>query len=534
MTRIPIALLTTGLLFFVETFAQTSNVRRPDASGAPVADMILQGGSIYTSDPATPLTKAVAVRDGKVVYVGSAADAVKWKGTNTEVMDLKGRMLLPGFIDGHNHVSDHPEALFWLNTRMAATVQEVGQMLIGDRAKNSAMKQLRAIGWEPRFVAQAAASSGKSPAQLLDQYVADIPVVVLHNAHHDMWVNSLGLKNAGIDENTSDPEGAVFERIPGTPGHGSPSGILHEFGAMYMVEQALPDPDFTVAQFRQAILDWQRLAAERGVTSVLVPQPRPSLNFYKALQQLDKEAKLTVRYDVAIWAYEKRGAEQVPEMAAIRDNYKGKLFRIDTAKIFGTDNASTLIWNQPVLNETVNALDKAGFRVFVHDIGNAASYSAVLDAFEYNLNHGGRRFARHTITHVGNGAVSLAARFKALDVRADGHPVPKAFFDVGAAVSISSDYPVREFFPMTRLAAAVSSGVPLERALTAHTLNGAELIFAETETGSIAVGKAADLVVMDRDLTGLAASEVSAARPTLTIFAGKVVYRKPMASSNAP
>jgi predicted amidohydrolase YtcJ len=218
-------------------------------------------------------------------------------------------------------------------------------------------------------------------------------------------------------------------------------------------------------------------------------------------------------------------------MVAIRDKYKGKLFKIDTAKIFGTDNASTLIWKQPVLNETVNALDKAGFRVYVHVIGNAAAYSAVLDAFEFNLNNGGRRSARHTITHVGNGATSLAERFKALDVRADGHPVPKAFYDAGVALSLSSDYPVREFFPMTRLAASVSAGVPLERVLTAHTLDTAQLIFAENETGSIQVGKAADFVVMERDLTGLVAADISAARPSMTIFAGKVVYRKPPPAS---
>src|SRR5690606_9996040 len=107
----------------------------------------------------------------------------------------------------------------------------------------------------------------------------------------------------------------------------------------------------------------QLLAAQRGVTAVLVPQPRPTANFYEALQQLDREGKLTVDYQVAIWADETRGIEQVPDLVAIRDKYRGTRFAIDTIKMFGT-GAAGLVWSQNVLNETVAELDRVGFRVF--------------------------------------------------------------------------------------------------------------------------------------------------------------------------
>jgi predicted amidohydrolase YtcJ len=105
--------------------------------------------------------------------------------------------------------------------------------------------------------------------------------------------------------------------------------------------------------------------------------------------------------------------------------------------------------------------------------------------------------------------------------------VPKEFFDAGVASTSSSDYPVRDFFPMTRIAAGVKSGVSLETMIASHTINGAVEIFAERETGSIEVGKAADLVVMDRNLFELAPDDLATAKAILTMFAGKEVFRDP-------
>jgi predicted amidohydrolase YtcJ len=277
-------------------------------------------------------------------------------------------------------------------------------------------------------------------------------------------------------------------------------------------------------------LSFQReLAPQRGVTSVLVPTHYPTDNFLKALQALDGEGKLTVRYDVSLWADETRGTSQILEFIDRRNRYKGKFFKIDTIKIFGTGvgPSSSLVWDQEVLKQTIAALDKAGFRVFIHVyyLGPTSTYAAMLDALEYAQQQNGRRDARHTITHVSNNASPVASRFAALGIRADGHPVPKTFFDAGVVCTSSSDYPVGDFFPLTRVAAGVKNGVALDAMLASGTINGASLIFAETQTGSIEVGKSADLVVLDKNLFDVEPPEIDRARAVLTIFNGREVFR---------
>jgi predicted amidohydrolase YtcJ len=447
-------------------------------------------------------------------------------------------MVVPGIVDTHNHVSDHPEGLFWLTTRPYTTMDQIGAALKKFRAEDPSMKQLRAIGWSPEMLRRVSAETGLTPAQLLDQYVPDIPVILLHDGHHDMWVNSAALKNAKVNETTPNPPGAFIERVPGTPDRGTPNGVIREFGAQSLIERALPFPEFTKEQFRVAIVEWQKLAAVRGVTSALVPQPRPTVNFYEALQELDAEGRLTVHYDVAVWADETRGPEQVPEILALRDKYKGKLFKIDTVKIFGTGASAwapsnALVWNQDTLNKTVAALDKSGMRLYIHDIGNTDSYNAMLDALEYARKQNGARDARHVITHVFEPAIPAVARFRELDIRADGHPVPKAFLDGGVKVSFSSDYPVRDFYPTNRIGAAVAGGWSVADALKAHTIAGAEVMFAEKEVGSITVGKSGDLAVFEKSFFGLTGEQITALKPVMTVSTGKVVFRAASMGGNA-
>ncbi|AYO56139.1 amidohydrolase [Acinetobacter wuhouensis] len=245
------------------------------------------------------------------------------------------------------------------------------------------------------------------------------------------------------------------------------------------------------------------------------------------MKSLDAESKLTVRYDLLQWADETRGTEQIPSLIERRAKYKGKFFKTDSIKIFGTGASSTygsVVWNQEVLKKTVAALDKEKFRVYIHDIGPTSTYNLMLDAFEYAQQQNGQRDARHIITHASDEAIPTIPRFLKLGVRADGHPLPKAFFDAGVALTSSSDYPVREFFPMTRIAEGVQSGIPLTAMIQSHTINGAEAIFAEKETGSIETGKSADLVVMDQNLFKVVPSALENVQVVMTVFNGKIVY----------
>jgi predicted amidohydrolase YtcJ len=175
----------------------------------------------------------------------------------------------------------------------------------------------------------------------------------------------------------------------------------------------------------------------------------------------------------------------------------------------------------------VAALDKAKFRIFIHDIGPTSTYEAMLDAYAYAIAQNGRRDARHMITHVGDAASPTTARFLELGVRADGHPPPKAFFHAKVPTTISSDYPVGDFSPVGEIARGVQRGVALEDLIVAHTLRGGEAVFAEKDIGSVEVGKLADLVVLERDLFLVPAEELAGVKPLMTLFAGKEVFRDP-------
>ena len=437
---------------------------------------------------------------------------------------MEGKTLLPGFVDTHNHAYLRAESMYWvnLNTQTLEGYKKDTQDFL---AKHPDVKQIRGVGWNLNYVLEQAKITGKSPAALLDDIVGkDIPAVFITHGHHEVWANTRAMQNAGITAETPNPEGAFIDHDD----EGNPTGIFREFGAQNLVISALPQSDFTIDEYKSAILSFQQdLAPQRGVTSVMVPIHYPTDTLLEAMQALDTESKLTVRYDLLQWADENRGTEQIPGFIERRDKYKGKFFKTDSIKIFGTGASSTygsVVWNQEVLKKTVAALDKEKFRVYIHDIGPTKTYNLMLDAFEYAQQQNGTRDARHMITHVSDEAIPTIPRFLKLGVRADGHPLPKAFFDAGVKVNSSSDYPVRDFFPMTRIAQGVQSGIPLETMIASHTINGAEAIFAEKETGSIEKGKAADFVVMSNNLFTLAPKDLEKSEVLMTVFNGKVVY----------
>lgn len=508
------------------TMAATLVVACGGADG-PGADRILHNGVVHTMDAKRTQADTIAIRDGRILYVGHAAGAEPFRRSSTQVENLQGRSVLPGFVDGHNHAYLRAEAMYWVGLAAPNTLANYKQITQDYRARNPGIQQVRGVGWNLGFVLGEAAATGKLPRELLDEIAGtDLPAVYITNGHHEVWANTRAMQNAGITRDTPNPPGAFIDRDPAT---GEPTGILREFGAQNLVIAKLPQPDFTVQEYRQSILSFQEeLAPQRGVTSVLVPVHYPTESYLQALQALDKEDKLTVRYDLALWADETRGTAQVAELVAMRDKYQGRNFKIDTVKIFGTGASSTfgsVVWDQEVLQQTAAALDKQKFRLYIHDIGPTSTYALMLDALEYARRQNGERDARHTITHVSADASPTAGRFKALNVIADGHPVPKAFLDAGARFTSSSDYPVRDFYPMVRIAAGVRNGVPLETMLASHTIDAAHMLFADQDTGSIEIGKAADIVVMDQNLATMATGDLDKAKAVLTLFAGREVLR---------
>lgn len=535
----------------------------------PVADLIFKNGDVFTVDKDRSWAEAVAVKDGKILYVGDNGGVAAFKGAGTRVIDLKGKMLMPGFIDSHNHAYLMAESLFWLSLNPYSTVEE-RQLAIKDYLKeNPGIKQLRGVGWDE--IRRDSEARGLAPKELFDQVVPDIPAVFITNDHHSILVNSKALEVAGIDKNTPDPQGGTIERDPTT---GEPTGILHEFSAQNLVINALPQPDFTVEQYKETILTWQGIAAEDGITSTFVPVHYPTENLLKAFEDLDNTGKLTVRYDLGLWADENKGTEQIGRLKELRDNYQGKSYKVDTIKIFSDGvGEHKLVWDQDVLEKTVAALDKEGFRVYIHAIGDQGFYPShnALDAFEYAAEVNGKRDSRHVITHIDWVMEEDVARFKDLGVIPAPQPAwfgkdwysdvggehlknlnrLNSYFEAGIPVASSSDFPStdtfkRDMYPLTGIEVGITRLDPdttaetdldkvawpkekatLEEMITSYTFNGANLIFQEDERGSIEVGKKADLVVFDKNLFEIPVTTIGEAKVLLTMFEGKEVFLHP-------
>jgi LPXTG-motif cell wall-anchored protein len=534
-----------------------------------VADLIFKNGSVYTGDEDRNRVEAVAVKDDEILYVGDNKGVAAFKGTDTRVIDLKGKMLMPGFIDSHNHAYLMAESLFWLSLNPYSTVEK-RQKAIKDYLKdNPNIKQLRGVGWDQ--ISRDSKSRGLTPKELLDQVVPDIPAVFISNGHHSILVNSKALEIAGIDKNTPDPEGGTIERDPET---GEPTGILHEFSAQNLVINALPQPDFTVEQYKETILEWQKMSNEYGITSAFVPVHYPTESLLKAFEELDNAGKLTVRYDLGLWADENKGTEQVGKFIEARNKYQGKFYKVDSVKIFADGvGENKLVWDQDVLEKTVAALDKEGFRVYIHAIGNQDFFPSnnALDAFEYATEVNGKRDSRHVITHLEWVKEEDVARFKDLGVI----PAPQSawfgknwyddingehlknlnrlnsYFEAGIPVTSSSDFPStdtfkRDMYPLTGIEVGITRLDPdktaetdlnkvawpkekatLDEMIASYTINGANLIFQEDERGSIEEGKKADLVVLDKNLFEIPVTTIGEAKVLLTLSEGKEVFRHP-------
>jgi predicted amidohydrolase YtcJ len=561
------ALLATALLVPVSAFAQGT---------APVApaDVVLSNGVVYTVDEKRSFAEAVAIQGDKIVYVGSDEGVKPYVGKNTKVTDLQGKMVLPGFIDSHIHANETTGLIFSIDLFGGGSIDEYVKRIQAFVEKNPDEKFYQGIGWSNPVV------PGIGPRkEVLDKIAPDVPVALTSEDVHSLWVNSAALKLAGITKDTPNPEGGIIERDPKT---GEPSGTLRE-KAMKLVLDKIGG--YTVEQYKAGIEEFQKRAVERGVTTVRDPDLLRNPNVMEAYEELAKEGKLTIRYRNAITANPDKGFEQVAEFEKIRERNQYPLFQVNAIKIFmdGVVEGSTayveepyvhtkahgeLIWKPEVYNKTVAAADKAGFQLHVHSIGDAST-RVILDSFEQLQKENGVRDARHSLVHLQLVNDEDIERFKKLGAvgivqpfwfmqepgyydeievpylgleRANQEYPMKSFFKQGVRIASSSDYIVTpDFNPLhgiqqgvTRIEEGVTDpskiANPDERAtledmIDSFTINGAYANHVDDITGSLEVGKKADLIVLDKNLFEIPETQIKDAKVVLTMVEGKEVYR---------
>ncbi|MDQ3752703.1 MAG: amidohydrolase [Actinomycetota bacterium] len=512
------------------------------------ADLIVTGAAVYTVDAARRWAEAIAIKDGRIIAVGTRWDVMAAAGPATEIVQLEGRMVLPGFQDAHVH------ALFGGLNRLQCDLHDAGNQqnhvdAVAAYAKSHPEAEwILGGGW-----AMDAFPGGTPHRALLDAIVPDRPVYLQNRDVHGAWVNTKALELAGIDASTPDPSGGRIERDVG----GEPSGTLHEH-AMDLVAVHTPAP--TTDDREEALALGQTYLHSLGITAWQDPWiTEAELATYSAL---DARGELTGHVSLDL-LWERDGDEtQIETLIEQRERFTQGRVRAGGVKIFQdgvaenftaamidpyldgsgrpTGNSGISMVEPAALNHYVGLLDASGFQVHFHAIGDRAVRES-LDALEAAQSANGTRDARHHICHLQVVHPADIARFRTLGVVANCQPLwacedpqmrdltipflgperstrqyPFASLRrSGATLAFGSDWSVSTPDPLLQIEVAVNR-VPaddraaepflpnecldLPAALEAFTIGSAYVNRREGDSGSIETGKAADLVVLDRNL----------------------------------
>ena len=536
---------------------------------SPPADTVFRGGAVYTVDAARSWAEAVAVRDGRIVYVGTEVGLTPWMGPQTRIVDLHGKMLLPGFHDAHVHLVGGGIELDECNLNNMTTLDQVLDAVREFAKRHPEKKWVRGGGWPLTL------SGGNPHKELLDKVVSDRPVILDAFDGHSSWVNSKALEIAGITKETPDPPRGRIERDPET---GEPTGTLRESAARLVIVKT---PPYTHDEFVTGLRRGLQVANRFGITSV--QEARVTDQHLKAFAELDQSGELTVRTVTAMGLDAAKGMSQVPQFVEWRTKFQSKHLRTNAVKIFqdgviesrtaallqpylgGKDERGWLNFEPEVLKPLAAELDRLGFQIHIHAIGDRGIQSS-FDALEFARDRNGRRDSRHHIAHIQLFDPPDVDRFRRLGVIANFQPywaqADKYIVDMtlpvlgpersrwlypirsvaktGAVIACGSDWSVSTMNPLDAIQVAVTRRgiqeppgpawmpdevVDLPLMLAGYTINGAYLNFQESETGSIEVGKAADLIVLDRNLFEIPAHEIHLAKVLLTVLEGKEVFR---------
>jgi predicted amidohydrolase YtcJ len=534
-------------------------------------DLVLTGGRVFTADGALTIAEALGVRDGRIAWVGSAAEASEHVGKETRVLELEGRTVLPGFQDAHCHPADSGVELGRCTLNEAHSREACLETIARYAAEHPGLEWIVGSGWSIDSFER-----GTPSRRDLDAILPDRPAFFENRDGHGAWVNSRALALAGITRDAPDPSGGRIERDAA----GEPQGTLHEH-AMDLVHDLLPPT--TQDEWETGILRAQALYHELGLTAwqdACIDTPA-QLAAYKAVAA---RGELTMRVEGNLLWDRTRGLEQADELLATRAEASVERLEIRGAKIFadgvlenftgallepyvGTDNYGISMLAPDELESAVVLLDSRGFQVHIHTIGDRAVRES-LDAVEAAVRENGRRDARHHFAHLQLVHPDDLPRFAELGVVANVSPLwacRSAYVDeltvpfigpersgrmypfgsllrAGARLAFGSDWSVSTPDPLPQLEVAVTRVSPetrgerplladealdLPTALQTFTAGSAYVNFLDRGTGTLEPSKLADLVVLDRDVFDPGAAPIGDARVLLTLVEGEPVYADP-------
>src|ERR1051326_6556936 len=560
------------LLFLGLTMTSIAN-----SQNSTIAETIFINGDIYTGQDVTVLTtngtlppfktkipnrgiQALAVSGGNIIAAGSNDEIQKLKGPKTQVIDLGGHFVMPGFNDAHVHLGSGGFEKLNVNLVGSKSLDEMKQR-IAARVKTAGPGEwIQGRGWDHTLWAEQ-----KTPTREdIDSVTGDHPAIFNRVDGHIAVANSAALKAAGITAQSPDPHGGKIDR----DNQGEPTGILRET-AMGLVGEKIPPP--SAAQRRRAAELALEDAARWGITSA---QDNSDWEDFLTYEQMEKEGKLTLR--IAEWLPFDASVEQLVKMRQ-HHSHKDSMLHTTMLKGFmdgslGSRTAAMLApydddpknsgiprYEQDKLDAMAAERANAGFQIGFHAIGDRGARMA-LDAFAYAIQKSNKKTLRFRIEHDQVIAPEDFEKFRQLGVIASvqpnhlltdmnwaeahigparaKHSYPwKEFEDNGIPLAFGTDYPVEPITPFRGLYAAVTrkneagtkeyypeQKLTIDHAIAAYTTGAAYAEFAEDKKGLLTPGMLADFVVLDRDITKVVPPEILKTRVLRTVVGGKTVY----------
>ena len=555
-----------------------------NAMCAEMADYVFKNGTVYTIESKHPKAEAVAVTGKKISYVGSDKGAKAYIGKKTKVIDLKGKMLLPGFVESHIHPT-----LAIVASGADLPCDSVAEVLARTKAWADAhpdAKLIKGFGWRYTLFP----TTGPNKADL-DKLFPDKPVLLVAIDGHSAWVNSKALELVGIDARTPDPAPGLsyFQRDPKT---NEPTGWVVETTAeqMMFAKLAPPTPEAVMAATAEKLQEF----ANAGITALwdagmaTIPTERG----LEGLQQLEKKNKLPVRIVASYFWNNPAVTDPVEKVLALRKKFNSELVQARTLKIMfdGGEAQHTAVMLQPYADDpgahpdfqvdeklvkaAVLKAQAKGVDTHSHNYGDA-TVRTYLDAVEQARKAYPKSPSRHTSSHNLFVSDQDVPRFAKLNVTmqssaqwATPDPTMKrtagivgenvafreqfrhnSVLKTGGRLALGSDWPaagyVSTYKPLDAIQVAITRAIlpqygnkqftpvlppvderiTLDQALKAATLDAAYVLGLEDRIGSLKVGKLADIVILDKDLHKIAPKDISTTKVRLTMMNGKITHR---------
>ncbi len=525
-----------------------------------MANLIVINSKIWTGEPSQAFAEAIAIKNDIILAIGSNEEILKYKSSETNILDHPGELIVPGFIDSHLHFLTGGFALASVKLKDAHTKEEfIKRIKLFSKTLNSGEWMLEGF-WDHENW------GGELPSRnWIDDFTTNIPVFISRSDGHMALANTAALKAAGISRNTADVDGGEIVRDK----HGDPTGIFKD-NAMSLINNHIPD--YSSKQNSRALDAAMNYVAAQGVTSVHHMGTLADFEVFKSKQ--DSGGLITRIYSTApLWQY-----ERILVRKADLDQDDPWL-KLNGAKIFadGSLGSKTAAFQDPYLdapNETgllmddpdhmlegIIAADKVGLQVVVHAIGDRANH-IILNHYEKAIKENGPRDRRFRIEHAQHLLPEDIARFGKLEIIASMQPwhlmddgrwaertigqeraktsyCYRSLLDNGAILAFGSDWYVAPPVPLQGIYAALTrhtldgghpggwvpeEKITLEEALRAYTIDAAFASFEEDIKGSLEAGKLADFVILDQDLFTIPAEQIKEVKVHSTFVGGRVVW----------